>query len=168
MHSSSPPITTYEPKATMPMVADIKNVLQKPKFPNGERVWSYGMCDCCCEHFGTCTWCFACWCPCIVYAKLQSRLSFLERNNYPHPDGGNGCTSECFIHGCLTSLCGVGWALQIGQRSAIRDRYRISGNGCGDCMGALCCTPCTLTQESREVALEERVLGGNERTIRLD
>ena len=137
--------------------------------------------------------CFACWCPCIVYAKLQSRLSFLERNNYPHPDGGSGCNSDCFVHCCLTSLCGVGWALQvccralfpasptltsrlfflifskqIGQRSTIRDRYRISGNGCGDCMSAWCCTPCTLTQESREVALEERVLGGNERAMQLD
>lgn len=55
MHTMSPTITTSEPKATMPMIADIKNVLQKPKFPNGERDWSYGMCSCCCENFGTCT-----------------------------------------------------------------------------------------------------------------
>lgn len=57
---------------------------------------------------------------------------------------------------------------QIGQRSNIRDRYRIAGNGCGDCMTAWFCSPCTLTQESREVALEEKALGGNERSLRLD
>jgi len=163
---SSPTLTTYQPKATTPMVADIKNVLEKPKYPNGEREWSYGMYGCCCENYGTC--CFACLCPCIVYAKLKSRVSYLERNNYPHPEGGSGCNSDCFIHCCLSSLCAVGWVLQIGQRSTVRDRYRISGNGCADCMSVWCCSPCTLTQESREVDLEERALGGSDKALRLD
>jgi Cys-rich protein (TIGR01571 family) len=47
---------------------------------------------------------------------------------------------------------------QIGSRGNIRDRYRIEGGGCGDCMSAWCCTPCELTQESRELELEEKAL----------
>lgn len=52
----------------------------------------------------------------------------------------------------------MAYILQIGQRTAVRNRYRIEGNGCGDCMCAWCCTPCSLTQEVNEVDQEERAL----------
>jgi Cys-rich protein (TIGR01571 family) len=50
--------------------------------------------------------------------------------------------------------------LQMGNRSGIRARYQIDGSGCGDCLTACCCTPCELTQGSRELELEEKSLGG--------
>ena len=50
---------------------------------------------------------------------------------------------------------------QIGQRGETRSRYRIKGSGVNDCLAACCCTPCELTQQSRELDLEERALLGN-------
>lgn len=44
----------------------------------------------------------------------------------------------------------------MGVRGNLRNRYRIEGGGCGDCCTAWCCAPCELTQESRELELEER------------
>jgi len=152
-----PPRVSTQPSLQKSM--DVRNVRQKPVLTNGDRDWSHGCCNSMCEGCGAC--CCACWCPCVSYSKIKSRLSFLERNNYPHPSGGDGCTSDCFIHGCLTSLCGIGWVMQIGLRSSIRDRYRITGTGCGDFCCSFCCTPCSLAQESLEVQLEEQALMGS-------
>jgi Cys-rich protein (TIGR01571 family) len=44
---------------------------------------------------------------------------------------------------------------QIGSRGDTRDRYGIRGGTCGDCLSAWCCRPCALTQERREIELEE-------------
>jgi Cys-rich protein (TIGR01571 family) len=44
----------------------------------------------------------------------------------------------------------------MGSRSDIRSRYDIRGEGIGDCLNSLLCRPCALTQERRELELEER------------
>jgi Cys-rich protein (TIGR01571 family) len=44
---------------------------------------------------------------------------------------------------------------QIQTREAIRERYGIRGGPFGDCMSSLCCRPCALAQERREISLEE-------------
>lgn len=44
----------------------------------------------------------------------------------------------------------------MGSRSDIRSRYDIRGEGFGDCLSSLFCRPCALTQERRELELEER------------
>ena len=44
---------------------------------------------------------------------------------------------------------------QMGSRSDIRNRYDIRGEGIGDCLNSLLCRPCALTQERRELELEE-------------
>jgi Cys-rich protein (TIGR01571 family) len=46
--------------------------------------------------------------------------------------------------------------VQIGTRADIRNRYDIRGGGVGDCLTAWCCRPCSLTQERREIELEEK------------
>lgn len=46
----------------------------------------------------------------------------------------------------------------MGSRSDIRTRYSIRGDGIGDCCNSLLCRPCALTQERRELELEERSL----------
>ncbi|KAH7101721.1 hypothetical protein BKA62DRAFT_703012, partial [Auriculariales sp. MPI-PUGE-AT-0066] len=45
------------------------------------------------------------------------------------------------------------------NRAATRARYRIAGDGGSDCFSSCCCAPCALTQESRELELEEQALG---------
>jgi Cys-rich protein (TIGR01571 family) len=47
-------------------------------------------------------------------------------------------------------------AAQIPTREEIRERYDVRGNGFTDCLAAFCCYGCSLTQERREIDLEER------------
>ncbi|KAL5476751.1 hypothetical protein ACEPAI_2937 [Sanghuangporus weigelae] len=136
---------------------DIRNVKGVPRDGNGEREWSHG----CSECFDDCGTCFFGWCcPCMLYSQIQTRYNHLESRGTPHPDGGDSCGGDCFLHCLLTSCLSAGWVLQIGQRQSVRQRYRIRGDGCGDCMLAWCCTPCELTQASRELELEERTFIG--------
>lgn len=48
--------------------------------------------------------CCATWCPCIAYGKIKSRVSHLEMNNYPHPSGGDMCTSDWYESSTLTFI----------------------------------------------------------------
>lgn len=43
----------------------------------------------------------------------------------------------------------------MGSRLDIRNRYDIRGEGMEDCLASLFCRPCALTQERRELELEE-------------
>jgi len=120
---------------------------------NGERDWNNGLLDC----FGDCgTCCLAYFCPCIVYQQVKTRIDHLQANGRPDPQhGGSGFGGDCFIHGLLTGCCGLGWVLQMSTRATLRTRYKIRGGGCTDCLAAFCCMPCELTQESRELEVEE-------------
>ncbi|KAF8885346.1 PLAC8 family-domain-containing protein [Infundibulicybe gibba] len=152
---AAPGKVTKQPKAKADMVVKgNRNCKNKPYGPLGTREWSTGLCDCMDENCGTC--CLAMWCPCIVYGQNKSRFEYLSSHDSPDPSGGGSCCSgDCGLHGCLTSFCAFGWALQISTRGAIRQRYKIDGGWIGDCFTALCCTPCQLAQEDREIALEE-------------
>jgi Cys-rich protein (TIGR01571 family) len=46
--------------------------------------------------------------------------------------------------------------VQIRPREEIRERYGIRGGPCTDCLASCCCCCCALTQEHREIVLEER------------
>ncbi|THU79572.1 PLAC8-domain-containing protein [Dendrothele bispora CBS 962.96] len=132
-----------------------RNAKNMPMTPDGQRDWSNGICDCCGDGaFGT--WCLSCWCPCIVYGENSSRIEHLAQNGVPHPKGGDACGGDCWLHCCLTSFLGVGWILQIPGRSRIRSRYSIDGGCFTDCCTVFWCNPCSLTQEHREIQLEER------------
>ncbi|KAG9005288.1 hypothetical protein FRB93_009842 [Tulasnella sp. JGI-2019a] len=140
------------PAMTVNNGAANRNALNKPFDANGEREWSFGLCGCCGDA-GAC--CLSCWCPCMQYSINRSRLSYLEKNGRPNPSHGEACTGDCWAYGCLAGWLGLGWVLQIGSRSEVRRRYKIVGGPCGDLCTACCCTPCALTQESREIQLEE-------------
>ena len=43
----------------------------------------------------------------------------------------------------------------MGSRTDIRNRYSIRGQGNEDCLSSVFCPPCALTQERRELELEE-------------
>ncbi|KDQ22150.1 hypothetical protein PLEOSDRAFT_1086889 [Pleurotus ostreatus PC15] len=132
-----------------------RNAKNLPMDPDG-REWSHGLCDCCSD-VGTCL--IATFFPCIVYAQNRRRYESLNRGQ-PDPErGGSGFNGDCLMHGCITCCFGIGCVLQIPLRGHLRSRYHIKGGGCGDCMVSWCCTPCGLTQEARELELEEASMG---------
>ncbi|KAF8891484.1 PLAC8 family-domain-containing protein [Gymnopilus junonius] len=135
-----------------------RNAKNLPVSPDG-REWSEGLCGCCGDA-GTCI--VATCCPCITYSHVKRRYEHLNDKGYPDPEHGGGiCNSDCFVHGCLTYF-GFGWVMQMSNRGNIRGRYNVKGGTCGDCCTALWCTPCELTQESRELDLEEASFSGKQ------
>ncbi|KDR66606.1 hypothetical protein GALMADRAFT_1147761 [Galerina marginata CBS 339.88] len=149
-----------------------RNALGIPFSTDGKRDWSTDLCLYCEHDVGV--WCSALWCPCIVYGKNKARLERLasplpspspRRENsktHPNPDSDTGpsaCSDDCAVHACLTVFCLFGWAIQVPSRAHIRRRYSIHGSWIEDCAAALCCAPCALAQESKEIELEERSLG---------
>ncbi|KAF8893066.1 hypothetical protein BD779DRAFT_1436389, partial [Infundibulicybe gibba] len=127
-----------------------RNLKNLPVGSDG-RDWSYGLCGC----FNECgTWCLAFCFPSVVYAKNKQRLDYLNEKNRPDPEDGGGCCSAT----CWGHAYGGGCCLQMASRKAVRERYNISGDGCGDCCTVMWCSSCSLTQESREIDLEEEGL----------
>jgi Cys-rich protein (TIGR01571 family) len=95
----------------------------------------------------------------MLYAQLKQRLNYL--NLYAKPDpfrGGSGVDVNCMLWALLYAVTGCGFVLQAVNRGQLRNRYTISGDGCNDFCVAWCCTPCSLTQEHRELELEEQTL----------
>jgi len=119
------------------------------------RDWSFGLFDC----FSECDlYIWAVLCPCVVYSKSNQRLQHLRDRGTPLPGGGERYTTDCCVHGTLM-VAGVAWILQIGTtvgtRSDIRSRYSIRGDTIGDCVTSWIFHSCSLTQERREIELEE-------------
>ncbi len=90
---------------------------------------------------GDCSTCmFACCCPCCLYGKNKARL-----------DGpGSGCCGPCCTYSIL-SVCGLCCCVGASTRAALRGRFSIAGGFLGDCFSHMCCAPCALTQEKREL-----------------
>ncbi|KAF8331622.1 PLAC8 family-domain-containing protein [Cantharellus anzutake] len=128
-----------------------RNTLNKPFNAAGQREWSFGTCDCF-DACGTCL--FACCCSCLSYGQNMSRLKHLESQGRPHPTGGDMCNGDCCVY-LLLAYIGCECFAGMSGRSSVRRRYNIQGGGCGDCMCHTFCIPCSLTQESRELGLEE-------------
>ncbi|KAJ7643320.1 PLAC8-domain-containing protein [Mycena polygramma] len=145
------------PSMGMQLGGGNRNAAGKPVDSNGKREWSHGFFGCF-EECGTC--CFACVCPCVVYGKNKQRLSHLQSENSPHPDGGDFCSVPCWAHFALNAVTSLGCILACMNRGEVRERYGIDGGGCGDCCGSYCCHACDLTQVSREIELEEKSYGG--------
>jgi Cys-rich protein (TIGR01571 family) len=162
----APPPQGYQPGPPPNQAQPMPQSGMNPKGPggpagaqydaNGERDWSNGLLDC----FGDCgTCCLAYFCPCLVYQQVKNRITYLNLNGRPDPQrGGSGFGGDCILWGALTGCCGLGWVLQMSTRATLRTRYRIRGGGCTDCLAAGCCMPCELTQESRELDVEEGYL----------
>ncbi|KAH8085965.1 PLAC8-domain-containing protein [Cristinia sonorae] len=132
-----------------------RNALNKSFDKDGKREWSYGLLGC----FGDCGTCItSTFCPCIVYSRNKSRIAHFQQNGTPHPNGGEGVGGACAVYSVLCCV-GLSWILQIGTRGDVRGRYSIAGGTFGDCLASCCCTPCELTQEHREIELEEQHMG---------
>ncbi|KDR71290.1 hypothetical protein GALMADRAFT_127188 [Galerina marginata CBS 339.88] len=134
-----------------------RNVKNLPVSVDG-REWSEGLFGCFGD-VGTCI--LACFCPCVVYNNVRHRYTRLTATGSSNPhrtEHGGVCSPSCMTH-ALISLCCFSPVLQAWQRKSIRAHYNIKGGDAEDCCTALCCGPCELTQESRELELEERSLG---------
>jgi Cys-rich protein (TIGR01571 family) len=61
------------------------------------------------------------------------------------------------------------WATaQVQPRVEIRERYAIRGNVINDWLASLCCTSCALTQERREVEVEEASFQAVQQVVQVD
>ncbi|KAL1679631.1 PLAC8 family-domain-containing protein [Schizophyllum commune] len=134
-----------------------RNVKNLPIGPDGQRAWSHGMCSAC---FGDCgTFCTAWWCPCIVFGRNKERYQYLSEQGIPDPEAGKGYNRDsCEKHGFHTIVTGFGWVYQVALRRKLRERYGIRGSDTSDYCLSFWCNPCALTQESREMELEENDL----------
>ena len=69
------------------------------------------------------------------------------------------CANVVVVHEELTPtyahLSGRPCFLQIHTRTEARERYSIRGDTYTDCLTTWLCRPCSLTQERREIELEE-------------
>ncbi|KAN0139171.1 PLAC8 family domain containing protein [Lactarius tabidus] len=152
---SKSPITS-QPQETAPMGAGgNRNALNLEVGVDGQRDWSHGLFD----YTDDCGLCVhATCCPCVVYSKNKQRLRHLQNHGTPLPGGGKRCTADCSIYGLLI-LPFHAWILLIADRVKVRSRYNIRGGTMNDCLTASFCRPCLLTQQSREIALEENSFG---------
>lgn len=133
-----------------------KNALNRAVGPDGHRDWSFGLFDCF-DECGVC--CCAVWCPCVVFGKNKQRLNHLQSRGTPLAGGGESGDGDCAIYGCLL-IPNCAWILQTGNRADVRAHYSISGGTPEDCLSSTFCRPCALTQESREIELEENSFAG--------
>ncbi|KDR66628.1 hypothetical protein GALMADRAFT_80614 [Galerina marginata CBS 339.88] len=133
-----------------------RNSKSLPLDANGEREWSESLSGCWADAG---TYIVACFCPCIIYSNLKHRYEILSTTGHPANDSNPDIvTTDCVVHG-VVSWAGFGWFMQMMQRGNIRARYKIKGDTLKDCCSAFWCTPCELTQESREIELEEKSFG---------
>ncbi|CAI5977776.1 unnamed protein product [Closterium sp. NIES-65] len=102
--------------------------------------WTTGLCGCCEDIPGACCTYF---CPCVI----------LGRNVNIVTDGFTESSTACclfFLVDSLTlGLCG--FVYSCGYRTRLRQKYDLPESPCGDCLTHLCCLPCALCQENREL-----------------
>jgi Cys-rich protein (TIGR01571 family) len=117
--------------------------------------------------------CFSTCCPCIVYSRNRQHLRSLQYQGTPLPAGSEKKDEHCCIY-CGLVITSYQWILQVRSdctdhmrfrltsgvqirpREEIRERYGIRGGPISDCLVSWCCRSCALTQEHREIELEER------------
>ncbi|XP_075062245.1 cornifelin homolog [Mixophyes fleayi] len=128
----------------MEFQSDMEPIISQPGLVTSQTVtvtqgplWSSGMCDCC-EDCGIC--CCALWCfPCM---QCNTVSEFGECMCLPLLDpmmmGYIGCSGVCP-------------PITMAMRSSVRERYKIQGSICDDCVRSCCCYSCTWCQMAREI-----------------
>ncbi|TFK59457.1 PLAC8-domain-containing protein [Pluteus cervinus] len=148
-----------------------RNLKNLPYDAQGLREWSFEILDCC----GDSETCLAALlCPCVMHSANEKRHQYLETHGTYDPEhGGPWCSENCWDYvvkmgvaifvGCCTGglacCCRMPCLTQISPRQRLRARYNIVGTPSTDCTAAILCSSCALTQESRELELEEMSLG---------
>ncbi|KAJ6619427.1 PLAC8 family-domain-containing protein [Mycena sp. CBHHK59/15] len=129
---------------------------------DGQREWSNDVFDCLADPLT----CLVSWfLPCVSYGRLMARYQALENSVGPSHHVCVDLTSYAIkadTHSPTDGVAqcfGCGGLVGMGGRQLIRSRYAVRGDGATDCLLSCCCAPCALTQESREIELEEQSLG---------
>eukprot|EP01091_Cochliopodium_minus_P000937 TRINITY_DN10831_c1_g1_i1.p1 TRINITY_DN10831_c1_g1~~TRINITY_DN10831_c1_g1_i1.p1 ORF type:complete len:228 (-),score=56.86 TRINITY_DN10831_c1_g1_i1:68-751(-) len=107
---------------------------------SGPTTWSIPLCGCCSDCGVCCTslWCFSCQ-ECKLRAATHGRASC-------------GCEDFCVPCLCYSFLGPIGALfVRCSNRTEVRRRLNINGDGCSDCLCSWCCTFCTQVQEVREM-----------------
>ncbi|KAJ7644133.1 PLAC8-domain-containing protein [Roridomyces roridus] len=146
-----------QPHATQPMSAagGNRNANNVPMV-DGQREWSHGIFDCLADPLT----CLVSWfLPCVSYGRINARYQALEVNGVVSKDPMEGIISNESIMYGVAHCFGCGGLVGMGGRQMVRSRYAIRGDQASDCLLACCCAPCSLTQQSREIELEEQSLG---------
>ncbi|KAH9962162.1 PLAC8 family-domain-containing protein [Russula dissimulans] len=129
-----------------------RNALNREIGTDGLRDWSFGLFNFC-SACNLCCW--ATFCPCVVYGQNKQRLRHLQREGAALPSGAKRVSEDCRGFCCMALPCFY-WVFQMGSRTDVRNRYDIGGGPLKDFFDSVCCLPCALTQESREIELEEK------------
>jgi len=145
-----------QPRATQPMQAGGSRNANNMPIVDGERDWSFGVFDCLSDPL-TCvvSWFF----PCVTYGRNMARYNALEQSGTISKDPMEGIISNESIMYGVAQCFGCGGLIGMGGRAMARSRYSIRGDQVSDCLLSCFCAPCSLTQVSREIELEEQSLG---------
>ncbi|KAJ7048995.1 PLAC8-domain-containing protein [Mycena amicta] len=152
------PYTDEEPLATPAMEVSLGGSRNFKGLPvvDGEREWSNGPFSCLGDPL---TFAIAWFAPCFVYGRNRARTHTLETKGEVNLRPLDGLVSGDSALYCVAAVFGCSACVGMNGRGRTRRRYAIHGNGCGDCCISCCCSSCALTQESREIELEEQSLG---------
>ncbi|KAI0249608.1 hypothetical protein BJV78DRAFT_1283862 [Lactifluus subvellereus] len=128
--SDTKEVLSSQPQGTAQMkVGGNKNALNREIGADGRREWRFGLFDC----FNACG------------------LRTQDRPSSANPPRSKRRLRSLQDNGAITALLSK-------NRADIRNRYGIRGSAVGDCLIYFGCGPCALTQERRELELEERSL----------
>jgi Cys-rich protein (TIGR01571 family) len=134
------------------MQIERRRPLEKPK-PD-DREWRYELCDCC-DAWGT--------------RKLNIEFTRLDKSSLfcaPSVIAAQGVIQFCFsslqaIIEQREATCGdvlaaffAPWCINKSNRNKIREKYRIEGTNCSDCVLSCFCLSLVLTQQTREMRYE--------------
>ncbi|KAF9526928.1 hypothetical protein CPB83DRAFT_794285 [Crepidotus variabilis] len=97
-------------------------------------------------------------CPCLINARNQRRVQHFKQHSRPDPRQEEIPGEDSFFGIVLEAFCNVTWILQMGTRSAVRDRYSIRGSPWTDFCTAFWCQSCDLVQSHREIWFEEYLM----------
>jgi len=80
-------------------------------------------------------------CPCYLFGKTSYKVGW-----------------NCLFCGFIFLVPCVNLYAAARIRFLIRKHLRIDGTGCDDCIQGICCGPCALAQEAREVRHEGHIM----------
>ncbi|CAF1252769.1 unnamed protein product [Rotaria sordida] len=108
---------------------------------SGTNDWNESLCGCF-DDYSSCCYGFFCT-PCLFGSNAKK----INDHN---------CFFMCCLYSILTS-CYLCWIPHLFQRQLLREKYNLKENpSCGDCLTTLCCGPCAICQEAREIKSRKR------------
>jgi Cys-rich protein (TIGR01571 family) len=128
----------YNPQPTSPQSVKASPIVVA-HIEHTEKKWSKSLFSC---FDNPISCCFGCCCPCVLYGVVKAQRS---------EEGYGTVCSQCTLYFCSIVCFGLCAFVGGSQRSDVRKKYGIHGDGCEDCCVHFCCTACALTQEYEEV-----------------